>query len=201
MLLAIDAGNSFVKLAYHDGQVWLDSQRILLLDFCREPKQYLQRPVLKVMVSNVAGKIVQKALETVFPQQSIYFINAAAFTYGVRNQYAEPEQLGADRWCALIAVRELIQEDCVIVSLGTALTVDMLTSDGRFLGGVIAPGMQLMRMALAQATDAVAPAVGRVSTFPSNTADAVQTGLTYAALGVIEKTIADFEKQCQGPVS
>ena len=61
--------------------------------------------------------------------------------------------------------------------------------------------MKLMGRALVQGTDAIAPPPGEVRRFPSNTADAVQTGLVYAVLGVIEKTLAEFEAQCQQPVS
>jgi len=200
-LLAIDAGNTFVKLAYHDGQVWQHPQRVLLADFCCDPAQYLQYPAQQIVVANVAGSPVQAAIASIFPEQVVQWVKASSHACGVRNQYTVPEQLGVDRWAMLIAARALTQADCVVVALGTALTVDMLAQDGRFLGGVIAPGMQLMRAALAQGTDAVAPPPGQVTPFPNNTADAVQTGLVYAALGVIEKTLAKFEAQCQQPVS
>lgn len=201
MLLAIDAGNTFIKLAYHDGQAWQYRQRVLLADFCRDPQQYLQHPAQQVLVANVAGSPVQAALESAFPQQAVQWVKASPHACGVINQYALPEQLGADRWCMLIAARAMTAADCAVVSLGTALTVDMLANDGCFLGGVIAPGMQLMRAALAQGTDAVAPSPGQVARFPRNTADAVQTGLVYAVQGVIEKTLSEFEAQCRHPVS
>lgn len=201
MLLAIDAGNTFVKLAYHDGQAWRHPQRVQRADFCRDPKHYLQHPARQIWVANVAGSAVQAAIESVFPGQSVQWVKASSQACGVDNPYAQPEQLGADRWCMLLAARALTSADCAVVALGTALTVDMLASDGRFLGGVIAPGMQLMRRSLAQGTDGVAPAPGQVVRFPSNTADAVQTGLMYAVLGVIEKTLAEFSAQCQQPLS
>jgi type III pantothenate kinase len=149
----------------------------------------------------VAGSAVQTAIASVFPEQAVHWIKASAEACGVRNEYAASEQLGADRWAMLIAARAMTQSDCIVVALGTALTVDMLAQDGRFLGGVIAPGLRLMRDALAQGTDAVAPPPGQVVRFPGNTADAVQTGLIYAVLGVIEKTLAEFEAQSQQPVS
>jgi type III pantothenate kinase len=201
LLLAIDAGNTFVKWAYHDGQSWRHPQRVLLADFYRNPKQYLQHRAQRMLVANVAGSAVQAAIETIFPGQVVQWVKASSHACGVSNQYAAPEQLGADRWAMLIAARAMTQADCIVVSLGTALTVDMLAHDGRFLGGVIAPGMRLMRTALAQGTAAVAPPPGQVTRFPGNTADAVQTGLVYATLGVIEKTLAEFEAQCQQPVS
>jgi len=201
MLLAIDAGNTFVKLAYHDGQAWRHPQRVLRADFCRDPKRYLQYTAQQLWVANVAGSAVQAAIESVSSGQNVQWVKASSQACGVSNPYAQPEQLGADRWCMLLAARAMTSADCVVVALGTALTVDMLASDGRFLGGVIAPGLQLMRASLAQGTDGVAPAPGRVVRFPGNTADAVQTGLLYAVLGVIEKTLAEWEAQCRQPLS
>lgn len=201
LLLAIDAGNTFAKLAYHDGKAWQYPQRVLLADFCRDPRRYLQHATQQILVANVAGSPVRTALESIFPQQAIHWVKASSHACGVSNPYKQPEQLGADRWCMLVAARAMTSTDCVVVALGTALTADMLASDGRFLGGVIAPGMQLMRTALARGTDAVAPPPGQVARFPSNTADAVQTGLVYAALGVIEKMLAGWEAQCPQPVS
>lgn len=200
-LLAIDAGNSFVKLAYHDGANWSGRQQIALADFCLDPSQFLPYPAEQILLSNVSGKPVLALLASVFPAQAVQEIRSLPYSHGVRNLYTQPEKLGTDRWAMLIAARSITQADCLIVSLGTALTVDMLAHDGRFLGGVIAPGLHLMRAALAQGTDAVAPQQGQVERFPCNTADAVQTGLIYAALGVIEKSLTEFEKQCQRAVS
>ena len=65
---------------------------------------------------------------------------------GVRNLYERPEQLGPDRWAALIAARALHSSGpALVVNAGTATTVDMLSGDGRFLGGSILPGVELMR--------------------------------------------------------
>lgn len=200
-LLAIDAGNSFVKLAYHDGNAWMNRQQMPLTEFCQAPIQFLPYPAEKILLSNVSGNPVHVLIESVFPGQVVQEILSLPYACGVRSLYEHPEKLGTDRWAMLIAARAMTPADCLIVSLGTALTVDMLTSDGRFLGGVIAPGLHLMRTALAQGTDAVAPQPGQVTRFPCNTADAVQTGLVYAALGVIEKTLAEFETQCQQTVS
>jgi type III pantothenate kinase len=200
MLLAIDAGNSFVKFAYHDGQVWQERQRVALNDFCIAPGRYLQQLPDQIIIANVTGPLFQQILESAFPSVSMQWVKAASLACGVKNQYDAPEQLGSDRWAMLIAARALMKQSCVVASLGTALTVDTLTAEGVFLGGVIAPGLQLMHSALESATHAVLPSIGKISRFPTNTADAVETGLVYAILGVIEKTLAEFETHIQRPV-
>ena len=59
---------------------------------------------------------------------------------GVVNGYAQPQQLGVDRWLALLAAAELVDSDCMVIDAGSAITVDLLRADGRHLGGAILPG-------------------------------------------------------------
>lgn len=200
MLLAIDAGNSFVKFGYHDGSAWQMRQRVGLDDFCLAPNHYLQQLPKQIVIANVAGPQFQMALETAFPHVSKHWIKATAQACGVTNQYDAPEQLGADRWAMLIAIRAIQRQACVVASIGTALTVEMLTEEGDFIGGVIAPGLQLMRLALESGTHAVQAPLGHFSRFPTNTADAVETGVVYALLGTIEKTVLEFEAHRRRPV-
>lgn len=199
MLLAIDAGNSYVKFGYHDGEIWLRQHRVALNDFCAAPRQYLQEMPKQVVIANVAGPQFKLAMETTFPGIALQWVKPSFQACGIANLYDTPEQLGADRWAVMIAAHAAVKQACVIVSMGTALTVDMLTADGTFLGGVIAPGLQLMRLALASGTHAVQPPLGHVTSFPTNTADAVETGLFYALLGVIEKNISELERHTQHP--
>ena len=73
---------------------------------------------------------------------------------GVRNGYARPAQLGADRWAALVGAWNQERRPCLVVNAGTALTIDVLLEDperpghGYFAGGCILPGFDLMRGAL-----------------------------------------------------
>ena len=200
MLLAIDAGNTTVKIGYHDGQDWQSKQRVGLSDFYLEPMRYLQSSPYQVTIANVAGPAFQTVLELALPNCSMQWVQASAQACGVTNQYPEPEQLGADRWSMLIAAHAMVRQPCIVASLGTALTVDMLTADGVFLGGTIAPGMQLMRASLAHETHAVQVSLGQVRACPINTRDAVETGIVYALLGVIEKIITNFERQLSEPI-
>lgn len=197
MLLAIDAGNSFVKWGYHDGRVWLSQARADLPAFCAAPLQYLDQIPNTVLVSNVAGGAFRDAMAREMPGCKIGWVRAAAQACGVSNQYDDPTQLGSDRWAALIAARAMTASPCIVASIGTALTVDMLAASGAFLGGMIAPGPRLMRQALAQGTDAIQAAGGKVAPFPTNTADAVETGVINATVGAIERTAAAFEARAE----
>ena len=84
---------------------------------------------------------------------------------GVRSSYAEPAQLGADRWAALIGARRRYAGPCAVVNAGTTMTVDALSAEGIFLGGFIVPGLELMREALARNTAQLKAQDGRFSFF------------------------------------
>jgi type III pantothenate kinase len=90
----------------------------------------------------------------------------------------------------LIGARHLIQDSVVVASVGTAVTIDTLSEEGRFLGGLILPGIELMRDSLVRNTAGVAAPPGRYSPHPDNTADAVHSGALLAVAGAIEKVLA-----------
>lgn len=200
MLLLIDAGNSFVKWAYHDGGAWLHQRRAALVDFCADPLAHLDKIPAHVAISNVAGTTLQTVLTRNLPDCTLHWVKAKAQSCGVRNQYEMPAQLGSDRWAALIAAHAISVSPCLVVSVGTAMTVDMLSESGVFLGGLIMPGPQLMRDALAQGTNAIQVPSGHINALPVNTADAVETGVVYALIGAIERAAAGFDKKQPGKV-
>jgi type III pantothenate kinase len=105
----------------------------------------------------------------------------------VRNSYQVPAQLGADRWGALIGAWHRHRGACVVVGAGTTLTVDALSADGVFLGGLIVAGADLMRESLARNTAQLRPRGGRFAFFPARTADAIESGAVNAQAGAIER--------------
>lgn len=108
----------------------------------------------------------------------------------VQNGYAKPEQLGADRWHALIGARARAARGALaVVSFGTATTIDTLDAEGRFRGGVIAPGLELMLGSLARGTGRLPLARGNYVDHPDNTDDAVRTGVTDAQIGLVERRL------------
>lgn len=132
-----------------------------------------------------ANAAVQKLLASITLAPQWHLASAAAC--GVENRYQPSASLGADRWAALIGARQRTHEACLVVSAGTALTIDVLNADGQFVGGVIIPGLYKMRQALAHSTALVGEQYGTLREFPDNTADAVETGLVMALTGAIEK--------------
>lgn len=201
MLLAIDAGNSFIKWGYHDGKAWQAQDRVARAQWCAQPCNYLRTEPDRIIMANVAGPEILAALSQVFPKIAITNIQAQGAAYSLVNHYQPAQSLGADRWAALIAARKLVQDACVVVSLGTALTADALNTNGEFLGGRIAPGRFLMRKALSDATYALPNKTGEIKSFPTTTLDAIESGVIAALLGVIERTVHELAQYTRKPVS
>lgn len=106
---------------------------------------------------------------------------------GVRIAYAEPTRLGVDRFLALLAARARGAGPWLLVSAGSALTVDLLDAAGQHRGGVIAPSPEHMRAALAARFPALAYAGGEAHAFATDTADALASGSLGAAAGLVER--------------
>ena len=124
------------------------------------------------------------------------WVSATAQAAGVRNGYEHPQRLGADRWAAIVGARqEAIKHDgdhpppVLAVMVGTAVTVDAVDANGRFLGGLILPGFGLMYKALESGTAGLKVPTGEVADFPTNTSDALMSGGTDAIAGAIERSL------------
>jgi len=149
-----------------------------------------------VIAANVAGARVARSITAAARpfKRRARFLTSAARQCGVKNAYDRPAQLGADRWAALIGARHLHRGPCVVVNAGTTMTVDALSADGVFLGGVIVAGPELMRGALARNTSQLRPRGGQFTFFPSRTADAIESGVVNALAGAVERMLGYMER-------
>lgn len=198
MIVAIDAGNSRIKWGLSDGRDWQASGVLPTADACRlADVAKAWPPGARVVVCNVAGAAVGETIADVLRPFSLHLLpfHATAECCGVRNGYARPGQLGADRWAALLGARALTAAPCLVVCAGTATTIDTLAADGRFTGGVILPGFDLMRGALAGNTAQLPFAEGECQAAPTNTADAIVSGCLAAQLGAIERRFAAIARE------
>ncbi|MGA7594166.1 MAG: type III pantothenate kinase [Gallionella sp.] len=200
MKLLIDAGNMRIKWALANGGGWLCDGAIPTAQASslaqgiaeqlarRNPASGLQQ-IRQIWASNVAGEAGARHIRDIGSAISVppRFIGACENQCGVRNRYAEPAQLGSDRWAALIAAWHRVQRACLVVDSGTATTVDMLSGQGEFIGGLILPGIELMQRSLASAANQLKSAQGSYVPFPQNSADAIYSGAIQASCGAIER--------------
>ena len=109
----------------------------------------------------------------------------------VRNRARHPETVGADRLAQASAAWSRTQGPCVVVSMGTAITIDVVNGSGEFIGGLIAPGLRLMARALHEHT-ALLPEVEparRKSPIGRHTREAIQAGISFAAEGLLRAAL------------
>ena len=188
MILAVDAGNTRIKWGLHDGNSWLSKGGLASADVAGlgDVWKGLGTPD-RIVASNVAGPQVAMQIEEACKgwPANMQWVGAVENQCGVSNGYEIPSQLGSDRWAALIAARAIAPEGCVVINAGTAMTVDGLTAEGVFLGGLIVPGLATMLHALAENTAALGGVGGHYKDIPRNTHDAVYSGALSAMVGAI----------------
>ena len=190
-VLALDAGNTRIKWGVHTGDAWRATgsvptlQAATLADALRDAL-----PADRAIASNVAGEKVEASLQAACRAGGVALtvIHAERETLGVANGYRDPSQLGPDRWAALVAAHHAgIPGHKLVVNAGTALTIDALTADGRFLGGLIVPGPALMRSSLDRGTARLRMTEGTLADFPASTPDAITSGAIQACAGAVER--------------
>ena len=203
MLLMIDAGNTMIKWALAGGDrespgQWLASGAVAHKDFDQLREALHGSSLRRVLISNVAGKAVRERLEQLLqrlaPTVAIEWFAAAQELAGIRSSYRDPAQLGCDRFAAMIGARALFPKQALIVATcGTATTVDAVSAEGLFIGGMILPGLGTMASSLARNT-AHLPQVAQHSLgfnpFALNTTDAIVGGCIAAQVGAIEHAAA-----------
>lgn len=109
---------------------------------------------------------------------------------GVRIAYADPSRLGVDRFLSMLAARARGEGPWLIAGVGTALTVDLLDDEGQHRGGRIGPSPQIMREALHRAAPHLPAQGGGYTEFATDTDGALASGCEGAALGLIERSLA-----------
>jgi len=186
--LAIDAGNTRIKWGVHDGRGWTATGAIATSGAARIGAAWTALPrIAGAIASNVAGPDGARDLAAACGARGVTLqvIASQAAQAGVVNGYRDPAQLGADRWAALVAAHAAGSGHKLVVNAGTALTVDALTGEGRFLGGLIVPGPALMRRALDRGTAGLRLTEGSYADFPATTPDAITSGALQACVGAI----------------
>jgi type III pantothenate kinase len=211
MILVIDVGNTRLKWAWLTNTGLSDQQAVVHRDakagmWTAALFETPQRPS-RILVSNVAGSDMAKTLSKLAKKMfhvEIEFITATQENHGLINGYLDPTLLGADRWLALIGAWTRAKGALCVVDAGTAVKVDSVDARGQHLGGLIAPGIHMMREALMSKTSDIAKAAS--SSTPSlagvlanNTVGAVSRGAIFALAGLADRA-AEIIEQSTGTV-
>jgi len=109
----------------------------------------------------------------------------------------EPDKVGTDRVVSAAAAYDVVEDAVVVADFGTAVTIDLVDNKGIFLGGVICPGFKISALALKENT-AQLPSIKVTrpkGPYGKNTADAINCGLYYSALGTLEEVIRRYAEK------
>ena len=207
--LALDVGNTRLKWALYDSPqpgaklMAFGAEFLENIDKLAEGSWSELPEPSQILGCIVAGDAIRRRVSAqlelwdTVPQ----WVVSSAAEAGLTNGYDHPTRLGADRWVAMIGARQRMlargrRLPLVVVMVGTAVTVEAIDRDGKFLGGIIIPGHGIMLRALESGTAGLHVPTGDVVDFPTNTSDALTSGGTFAIAGAVERMIQHVTKHC-----
>ena len=189
MFLLIDIGNTKTKWMLRDQRKIYQEDSFLTEDIDQDHFMFSDK-IQKILISNVAGFEKEAILKIKLKKFScpIEFVKPQKKWKHLLNGYQDCSSLGVDRWLSALSVSNSIQKSTVIVSVGTAVTIDYLSFDKKehqytFEGGVILPGLHLTKNALSQNTAQLKNDEGALQVPAINTANAIQSGFILSVLG------------------
>jgi type III pantothenate kinase len=210
MLLVIDAGNTNIVFAVHDGTEWRGTWR-LATQSQRTSDEYgvwLETLIKRIGIS--AGDIERAMIGTVVPAARYHLrklcrdwfdvepiIAQASLDWGFEIRVDTPDEVGADRLLNALAAHHKYHGPLVVIDFGTATTFDVVDHDGAYLGGAIAPGINLSVEALHQAA-ARLPRIGigrPQSAIGRSTIPAMRSGIYWGYVGLVEGLLNRIEAE------
>ncbi|MBU6166293.1 MAG: type III pantothenate kinase [Alphaproteobacteria bacterium] len=214
MLLAIDVGNTNIVFALCDGPQIVHRWRIST-DGQRTADEYaVWLHQLMALEGVTMGSVDAAIISTVVPQTLFnlrglcrkYFrvepdvVALGALDLGLTIALPNPAEVGADRLVNAVAAHAIWPGDLIIVDFGTATTFDVVSADGAYQGGAIAPGINLSMDALYQAAAklpriAVEPPAGNAGAIGKGTVHAMQSGVFWGYVGLIEGLVARIARE------
>jgi type III pantothenate kinase len=217
MLLAIDAGNTNIVFAVHDGKE-IRAEWRAVTETTRTADEYavLLNPLLQLqglsladLDSVIIATVVPAALFDLRQFCRRYLkceplvIGDADVELGIQVLVDRPSAVGADRLVNAVAAHDRYKGPAIVVDFGTATTFDIISAEGNYEGGVIAPGANLSAEALHQAA-AMLPRVAIARTqavIGKDTLPAVQSGLYWGYIGLIEGLVARIKEEYGKPMT
>lgn len=207
MILELDCGNTLIKWRAidRDGNKLLDGASVDVDEMLAPITAVLRHEavrfvrIVSVRSEEETDRLV-RALSDSFTAP-VMVAGSAPELVGVVNGYEDYARLGLDRWLAMVAAKRHSSRAVLVLDLGTAITSDFVSADGRHLGGFICPGLPMMRNQLRTLTrrirydDGEAVAAQTLATPGRNTAEAVERGCLHMVRGFVEDQVTLAESQ------
>ena len=214
MLLAVDIGNTTVAIGVFEGKKLLKEWRIRSVrektsdEYGITLLELLRASGLEP--SAISGAIISSVVPPLTPafqtlSQKLLGVKALVVGPGLRTGmpilYENPGEVGADRVVASVGAFEKYGGPCIVVDFGTATTFDAITAKGEYLGGAIAPGIQISAEALYLRT-AQLPRIEVAKPkrpIGKTTVASMQSGIYFGYIGLVNNIIAEISKEIGAP--
>ena len=189
MILAVDIGNTNVTCGVYDGKKWVHTLRLpSTLDFWNQFSALKEIDITESAISSVVPDLTQVYIESI---QNLFQIDVHIITYqnsGVELLVDTPKDVGVDRICNVAAAKILVGTPAIVGDIGSATNYDVVDEKGAFIGGAIAPGIEvaahnlIQKAALLKETAFAVPelVVGK------NTESNLQSGIMLGAIDVVD---------------
>ncbi|MBS1770344.1 MAG: type III pantothenate kinase [Acidobacteria bacterium] len=197
MLLAVDIGNSAIKLGVFSALGDLIERHTLEPASAENSAQIIGSTIERAIISSVVPKltsVVSAAIKAKFNIEPDVLTNDRDL--GIKINYRPIEDAGNDRLVNAATAAHFYGTPCVVISFGTATTIDVVSMDFELLGGLIAPGVKMSAAALHEKT-ARLPLVdleGDFSPMSETTDMSIRSGVIFAQIGLVEAVLSRVEQ-------
>ena len=218
MILAVDIGNTQTLFALFRGDDVVGQWRLASdprrsadeFDFWM--RQFLERSqidasaVTQAVVASVVPQStfsITKAIMQLCGCDPLHISSDVMQQIGLQIDMSQPQEVGADRLINALAAWEQVKNSAIVLDFGTATTFDVINEHGAYCGGVICPGINLSLDALHRAA-AKLPTIGIAKpnkAIGGNTVEAMQAGIYYGYLGLIERVLTEIQQEMGGAPS
>ena len=201
MILAIDIGNTSIHVGLFKGRT-LRRQFSLPTRMARSAGKLRRRLRIGSATEAVVCSVVPWATPVV-----VRTLRAAGcrrvrvvgrdLRVPIKNRYRNPRQVGQDRLVGAYAAWRAYRRDCIVVDFGTAITIDVVTKKGEYLGGVIAPGLSISLEALATRT-ALLPKVDLrepPELLGRDTSNSIRSGLLFGCVALCDGLVTQLKRR------
>ncbi len=205
MLLTSDIGNTNITLGLFDDEALVEEFRLASdKDLSLEEYEVLLKSLFKDFKIDgcIVGSVVEElnnkfmnAVKNVFGIEPVFLTNK--INTGVKIKTDFPEEVGADRIANAIGAYVLYNKPTIVVDFGTATTFDIINAEGEFIGGIIAPGINLQMKVLNKFTSKLPRIDVAISTkaIGHNTTDAILSGVIRGTACMIDGLVKQCEKE------
>jgi len=193
VLLAVDIGNSAIKLGVFDDRDALIERHTLDPESSAAAADFITSPVINAIISSVVPHLtplVAASIKEKFNVEADIVTNDRDL--GLKIRYRPIEDAGNDRLVNSATAAYVYGVPCVVISFGTATTIDVVSEDYELLGGLIAPGLKMSAAALHEKT-ARLPLVeidGDFSPMSETTDTSIRSGVIFSQIGLVETVIS-----------